>query len=56
MIEKAATDIYTFENLRKGQYTYVDKFRLSGKPVTLIGIAFSTRKRAVSATKIVRDA
>ena len=35
---------------------YVDKFRLSGKPVTLIGIAFSTKKRAVSATKIVRDA
>ena len=25
MIEKAATDIYTFESLRKGQYTYVDK-------------------------------
>ncbi|MBR3086790.1 MAG: hypothetical protein IKH04_10360, partial [Kiritimatiellae bacterium] len=25
MIEKAATDIYTFENLRKNQYTYVDK-------------------------------
>ena len=24
-MEKPATDIYTFENLRKGQYTYVDK-------------------------------
>ena len=24
-MEKAATDIYTFENLRKGGYTYVDK-------------------------------
>ncbi len=26
-MEKPATDIYTFENLRKGQYTYVDKTR-----------------------------
>ena len=24
-MEKAATDIYTFENLRKGGYSYVDK-------------------------------
>ncbi|MBR3085216.1 MAG: PD-(D/E)XK nuclease domain-containing protein [Kiritimatiellae bacterium] len=114
MIEKAATDIYTFESLRKEHFTYVDKtailkefadmsrggevrtakgridlaietatdayvvevkrdstpmkaiarirehgyvdkFRLSGKSVTLIGIAFSTKKRAVGATKIARN-
>ncbi len=40
-MEKPATDIYTFE---------------SGKPITFIGIAFSTKKRAVSGTKIVREA
>ncbi len=28
---------------------------LSGKPVMLIGIAFSTKKRAVSGAKIIRD-
>ena len=40
-MEKAATGIYTFENL---------------KPITLIGMAFSTKKRAVSSVKIVKDA
>ena len=30
-----------------------DKFRLAGKPITLIGLAFSTKKRAVSGAKIV---
>ena len=29
-MEKAATDIYTFENLRKGGYSYVDKTAISG--------------------------
>jgi hypothetical protein len=29
-MEKAATDIYTFENLRKRGYTYVDKTAISG--------------------------
>jgi hypothetical protein len=115
-MEKAATDIYTFENLRKRGYTYVDKtailkeladdsrgsqffiarprrfgkslavstlkclfegkrdstakkaiaqiqdksytdrFRPSGKPITLIGIAFSTKRRTVSGVKIVKNA
>ena len=40
-MEKPATDIYTFK---------------SDKMITLIGIAFSTKKRAVSGTKIVREA
>ena len=29
-MEKAATDIYTFENLRKRGYSYVDKTAFSG--------------------------
>ena len=79
-MEKAATDIYTFENLRANGFThltvetatdayvievkrdstprkaieqirakeYTDRFRVSGKPITLIGMAFSTKKHAVS--------
>ena len=63
---ETATDAYVIEVKRDStpmkaiaqirEQGYVDKFRLSGKPITLIGIAFSTKKRAVSATKIVRDA
>ena len=34
--------------------SYTDRFRLSGKPITLIGMAFSTKKRAISGVKIVR--
>ncbi len=58
------TDVYIIEVKRDStpmkaisqirEQGYVDKFRLSGKPITLIGIAFSTKKRAVSGTKIVR--
>ena len=109
-MEKAATDIYTFENLRNGGFAYVDKtailkeladlsrgkqffisrprrfgkslavstlkrdstakkaieqiqakeytdrFRPSGKPITLIGIAFSSKRRCVSGVKIVKGA
>ena len=36
--------------------SYTDRFRPSGKPITLIGIAFSTNKRTVSGVKIVRNA
>ena len=35
--------------------SYTDRFRLSGKPITLIGIAFSSKKRNISGVKIVRD-
>ena len=41
MIEKAATDIYTFEKLRKEHFTYVDKTAIL--------------KELASATKIVRN-
>ena len=63
---ETATDAYVIEVKRDStpmkaisqirEQGYVDKFRLSGKPITLIGIAFSTKKRAVSGTKIVREA
>ena len=36
--------------------SYTDRFRPSGKPITLIGIAFSTKKRTVSGVKIIRNA
>ena len=36
--------------------SYTDRFRPSGKPITLIGIAFSTKKRTVSGVKIVKNA
>ncbi len=62
---ETATDAYVIEVKRDStpmkaisqirEQGYVDNFRLSGKPITLIGIAFSTKKRAVSGTKIVRD-
>lgn len=42
------------EQIREKSYT--DKFRLSGKPITLVGIAFSSKKRTVSGVQIVRDA
>ncbi len=63
---ETATDAYVIEVKRDStpmkavqqirEQGYVDKFRLSGKPITLIGIAFSTKKRTVSGVKIVRDA
>ena len=62
---ETATDAYVVEVKRDStpmkaiaqirEQGYVDKFRLSGKSVTLIGIAFSTKKRAVGATKIARN-
>ncbi|MBQ6923331.1 MAG: AAA family ATPase [Kiritimatiellae bacterium] len=66
LIIETATDAYVIEVKRDSTPTkaidqirdksYTDKFRLSGKPITLIGIAFSTKKRVVSGAKIVREA
>ena len=63
---ETATDAYIIEVKRDStarkaieqiqDKSYTDRFRLSGKPITLIGMAFSTKKRAVSGVKIVRDA
>ena len=63
---ETATDAYIIEVKRDStarkaieqiqDKSYTDRFRLSGKPITLIGMAFSTKKRAVSSVKIVKDA
>ena len=53
-VKRDSTPMKAIEQIRDKSYT--DRFRLSGKPVTLVGIAFSTKKRAVSGAKIVRDA
>ena len=53
-VKRDSTPMKAIEQIRDKSYT--DKFRLAGKPITLIGIAFSTKKRAVSGAKIVREA
>ena len=63
---ETATDAYIIEVKRDStakkaieqiqDKSYTDRFRLSGKPITLIGMSFSTKKRAVSGVKIVRGA
>ena len=63
---ETATDAYIIEVTRDStakkaieqiqDKSYTDRFRLSGKPITLIGIAFATKKRNISGVKIVRNA
>ena len=63
---ETATDAYIIEVKRDStakkaieqiqDKAYTDRFRPSGKPITLIGIAFSTKKRTISGVKIVREA
>ena len=53
-VKRDSTPMKAIEQIRAKEYT--DKFRLAGKPVTLVGMSFSTKKRAVSGAKIVRDA
>ena len=63
---ETATDAYIIEVKRDStakkaieqiqDKSYTDRFRPSGKPITLIGIAFSTKRRTVSGVKIVRGA
>ena len=63
---ETATDAYIIEVKRDStakkaieqiqDKSYTDRFHPSGKPITLIGIAFSTKKRTISGVKIVRDA
>ncbi len=63
---ETATDAYIIEVKRDStakkaieqiqDKSYTDRFRPSGKPITLIGIAFSTKKRTISGVKIVRNA
>ena len=63
---ETATDAYIIEVKRDStakkaieqiqDKSCTDRFRPSGKPITLIGIAFSTKKRNISGVKIVRNA
>ena len=63
---ETATDAYIIEVKRDStakkaieqiqEKSYTDRFRPSGKPITLIGIAFSTKRRNVSGVKIVKNA
>ena len=63
---ETATDAYIIEVKRDStakkaieqiqDKSYTDRFRPSGKPITLIGIAFSTNRRTVSGVKIVKNA
>ena len=52
-VKRDSTPQKAIEQIQAKEYT--EKFRLAGKPITLIGIAFSTKRRAVSGAKIVRD-
>ena len=62
---ETATDAYIIEVKRDStakkvveqilDKSYTDRFRPSGKPITLIGIAFSSKRRTVSGVKIVRN-
>ena len=61
---ETATDAYIIEVKRDStakkaieqiqDKSYIDRFRASGKPITLIGIAFSTKRRTISGVKIAR--
>ena len=63
---ETATDAYIIEVKRDStakkaieqiqDKSYTDRFRSSGKPITLISIAFSSKKRNISGVKIVRNA
>ena len=63
---ETATDAYIIEVKRDStakkaieqiqDKSYTDRFRPSGKPITLIGIAFATKRRTVSGVKIVKNA
>lgn len=53
-VKRDSTAKKAIEQIQAKEYT--DRFRPSGKPITLIGIAFSTKRRTISGVKIVRDA
>ncbi len=53
-VKRDSTAKKAIEQIQSKEYT--DRFRLSGKPITLIGMAFSTKKRTISGVKIVKDA
>ena len=46
-MKKAATDIYSFRELRENGFTYVGKCDFSGEIEKKIGISFSSEKRTI---------
>ena len=53
-VKRDSTAKKAIEQIQAREYT--DRFRPSGKPITLIGMSFSTKRRTISGVKIVRDA
>ena len=53
-VKRDSTAKKAIEQIQAKEYT--DRFRLAGKPITLIGMSFSTKKRTISGVKIVKDA
>ena len=53
-VKRDSTAKKAIEQIQEKSYT--DRFRPSGKPITLIGMAFSSKKRTISGVKIVRNA
>ena len=53
-MKRDSTAKKAIEQIQSKEYT--DRFRLAGKPITLIGMSFSTKKRTISGVKIVKDA
>ena len=53
-VKRDSTAKKAIEQIQAKEYT--DRFRPSGKPITLIGMSFSTKRRTISGVKIVRNA
>ena len=53
-VKRDSTAKKAIEQIQAKEYT--DRFRASGKPITLIGMSFSTKRRCVSGVKIVKNA
>ena len=49
---KATTDIYSFRKLREQTRAYAAKYGLASKPVTKIGISFSSERRTIAEVKV----
>ena len=52
-VKRDSTARKAIEQIQAKEYT--DRFRASGKPITLVGIAFSTKRRTISGVKIVKS-
>ena len=53
-VKRDSTAKKAIEQIQAKEYT--DRFRPTGKPITLIGMSFSTKRRTISGVKIVKNA